>query len=103
MNILGLIGTKKVEVLKYLLGNLINEENLIVVSYKEIEEELGISSRTIAQTFKILQEANFLNQIKKGIWRVNPSFLIKGKSQKRQNIMIKYVNEINERLKQKDN
>ena len=91
MTILGMIGTKKMRVLNYLLKNLIDKENLIVVSYKEIEKELKISSRTIAQTFKILQNANFIVQVKKGVWRVNPAFLVKGNTNKRQALMIKYA------------
>jgi hypothetical protein len=91
MSVLNLIGGKKLDILKYLLSEMRTQDNTISVTYRQIEKELNTSQKTIAETMKILQEANFITKIQNGLYMVNPDVIVKGKSGKKDALMIKYV------------
>ncbi len=91
MSVLNLIGGKKLDILKYLLSEMRTQDNTISVTYRQIEKELNTSQKTIAKTMKILQEANFITKIQNGLYMVNPDVIVKGKSGKKDALMIKYV------------
>jgi predicted transcriptional regulator len=91
MSVLNLIGGKKLDILKYLLGQMRTQDNTISVTYRQIEKELNTSQKTIAKTMKILQEANFITKIQNGLYMVNPDVIVRGKSSKKDALMIKYV------------
>ena len=91
MSVLNLIGGKKLDILKYLLSEMRTQDNTISVTYRQIEKELNTSQKTIAETMKILQEANFITKVQNGLYMVNPDVIVKGKSGKKDALMIKYV------------
>lgn len=70
---LNLNGDKKIQVLNFVMDNL-NDENQLHMTQKEISEKTGVSSRTIAETMKALQESEFFNKVQSGIYQVNPKF-----------------------------
>ncbi|RXJ66318.1 response regulator [Halarcobacter ebronensis] len=63
INIIKMIGavtdSKQVDVIKYLINNL-NNDNLINTSYSEIMSEISISKPTLIKLFKELSEKNIL-------------------------------------------
>jgi len=91
MGIMDLIGGRKLDVLRYLLDRMRDVDNSISVTYTQMEKELKISRRTIAETMKILQEANFIKKIQNGLYMVNPDIIVKGGAGKREALMIKYT------------
>ena len=91
MSVLNLIGGKKLDILKYLLSEMRTQDNTISVTYRQIEKELNTSQKTIAETMKILQEANFITKVQNGLYMVNPDVIVRGKSSKKDALMIKYV------------
>jgi len=103
MSILNLIGGKKLDILKYLLSEMRTQDNTISVTYRKIEEKLKTSQKTIAETMKILQEANFITKVQNGLYMVNPDVIVKGKSGKKDALMIKYVEAKNEPATTKTN
>ena len=103
MSVLNLIGGKKLDILKYLLGEMRSSDNTISVTYRKIEEKLKTSQKTIAETMKILQEANFITKVQNGLYMVNPDIIVRGKSGKKDALMIKYVEAKNEPTPTKTN
>ena len=91
MSVLNLIGGKKLDILKYLLSEMRTQDNTISVTYRQIEKELNTSQKTIAETMKILQEANFITKVQNGLYMVNPDVIVRGNGKKRDALMIKYV------------
>ena len=91
MSVLNLIGGKKLDILKYLLSEMRTQDNTISVTYTKIQEKLNTSRKTIAETMKILQEANFITKVQNGLYMVNPDVIVRGKSSKKDALMIKYV------------
>ncbi|EJR08156.1 hypothetical protein II9_05634 [Bacillus cereus MSX-D12] len=96
---LNLNGDKKIQVLNFVMDNL-NDENQLHMTQKEISEKTGVSSRTIAETMKALQESEFFNKVQSGIYQVNPKFEHNEEIRKPQGLEIdtKTINESLENL-----
>jgi predicted transcriptional regulator len=103
MSVLNLIGGKKLDILKYLLSEMRTQDNTISVTYTKIQEKLNTSRKTIAETMKILQEANFITKVQNGLYMVNPDVIVRGNGKKRDALMIKYVEAKNEPTTTKTN
>ncbi len=91
MNILDLIGGKKLEILKYLLNKMSNVDNTIIARYDDIMQDLKVSRQTVSNTLKILREANFIKKVANGVYMVNPDIIIKGSGSKKDALMVKYI------------
>ncbi len=91
MNILDLLGGKKLEILKYLLSKINNIDNTIIARYDDIIKDLKVSRQTVSSTLKILREANFIRKIANGVYMVNPDIIVKGSGSKKDALMIKYI------------
>lgn len=87
-----IIGNKKTKVVFHIMENL-NSENLFLQTYREVEQKLDISKKTIVETFKALQEGNFLTMVHSGVYRVNPQAIFKGSYNNRMNVLIRYRDE----------
>ena len=92
LNILELVGTKKMKVVNYIFENLNAQENLFIGTHEKVAKKLNISRPVVSQTFKILQDANLLIKINNGAYMLNPDIIIKGRTAKRLNLLIKYNN-----------
>ena len=66
--------SKQVNVIKYILDNL-NDENLFVASYTDIMEEISISKPTLIKLFKILAEYSVLVKTQHKTYRFNEKAL----------------------------
>lgn len=66
--------SKQVEVIKYIIGNLDNKNNLIA-SYSEIMTEISISKPTLIKLFKELSEKKILNKIAHKTYNFNENAL----------------------------
>ena len=91
MNVLDLIGGKKLEILKYLLNKMNNVDNTIIARYDDIIKDLKVSRQTVSNTLKILREANFIKKIANGVYMVNPDIIVKGRGSKKDALLIKYI------------
>jgi len=91
INILNLIGGKKLEVFKYLMNEMNPSNNYIVATYEKIKKDTKISYQTIRDTLKVLIETNFLKRVSNGVYMVNPDVIVKGNSNKREALLIKYI------------
>ena len=86
---LDLIGNQKIRLANFVLQNL-DKENKIVMTQRKIAEKSGISYKTVADTLKALQDANFLTRINMGAYQVNPDVLFKGGTGDRMNVLLQY-------------
>lgn len=90
MNVLEIVGTKKIKVINYILDNMNTQDNVFVGTHQKIAKELNISRPIVSQTFKVLREKNIIKKINSGAYMLNPDILVKGKTGKRINLLIKY-------------
>lgn len=90
MDIITEIGSKKIQVVEYLLQNLNSSNNSISITIREIAMDLKISSKTVNETLLALIKANFIRRVRNGYYLVNPNVLIQGNPAKRQRVMLEY-------------
>jgi len=95
LNSIDLIGNQKTRLAFWILDNL-DSENKLIYTYEQIRKETGISSKTIADTFKALATSNFLKKKQSGVWIVNPDFIYKGSRNGRLNVLIQYRDAVRE-------
>lgn len=66
--------SKQVDIIKYIINNLDNE-NLFIASYTDIMEEFSISKPTLIKLFKELAEKNILLKVQHKTYRFNEKSL----------------------------
>jgi len=89
---LDMLGNKKIKVLNYILQNL-TEENLFIMTQRQLAKNLEISLDTVMSTMRILQDADFLTLVQSGVYRVSPNAIFKGGKTNRLNVLYKYMAE----------
>ena len=62
-----LFGSKRIDVVKYILENRNRSDNTVLITQKELAKKSQTSYQTVNHTIKILKEANFLSQIVQAI------------------------------------
>ena len=89
LNALGLIGNKKIQVFDYLISAM-DKSNRIIKSQVEIAEDLGVSRKTVADTFKLLREAGILIKQKNNVYIMNPKVIWFGDEKRQKYLLIEY-------------
>ena len=93
LSVLELFGSKRIDVVKYILENRNRSDNTVVFTQKELAKKSKTSYQTVNHTIKILKEANFLTQIVPGYYRINPAVIWRGSHFNRMAIMAKFSEE----------
>ena len=83
------VGNKKLKVVKFLLENMDKRTNLLVMTQREMADNIGVSSRTVNLTLKALEKANFLTA-KTGAYYINPNVIFRGGHEQRMNVLTTY-------------
>jgi hypothetical protein len=97
LDVLDMVGNKKMQVLSWLLENRDLKTNEIVATQQEIIDELNFSKQTISDTFKALQSQKVIIKIRNGKYQLSPDFIWKGDSDNRMDILLTYKKEINDK------
>lgn len=92
LDILGILQSKQVDILVYILENTDSSNNTFLGTYKKIAKATGTSEPTIATVMKKLQENKFIKKIQNGAWQVSPRIMMKG-SEFKKSLLINYYNE----------
>lgn len=82
--VLGIVESKQVDILIYILENTQPSTNMFVGTYKTIQKNTHTSETTIAKVMKKLQKQQFLKKIQNGLWQVSPNIMMKGNENKKQ-------------------
>lgn len=83
--LLDVIGGQKVKVLNHILVKM-NSDNIYFGSTREIARALELSVQTVSSSLKLLKSSGQLKMLQDGVYMINPSLIIKGKSLKRQKL-----------------
>jgi hypothetical protein len=86
------ISNAKMKFLLWMLNN-IDEKNMIIGNYSKLSERSNVSESTISRLIPILKETNVIKQLQTGVYMLNPDICASVKSNKRQNLLIKYNSE----------
>lgn len=92
MSILGIVDSKQLDVLIYIVEHTKQSDNMFIGTYEKISKDINVSRPTIAKIMKKLQDVNFIKKVQNGVWMLNPNILIRGNDHKK-HMLLEYYNE----------
>ena len=98
LQILGILESKQLDVLIYILENTEQANNTFIGSQRDIANNTKISLYTVSKTIIKLQNAKFISKIKNNVYQINPQIMMKG-SEYKKSLILNYYNEEDNRTK----
>ena len=92
LQILGIIESKQLEVLIYILEHTEQSNNTFIGSQRDIANNAGVSIQTVSRIMIKLQNSNFIKKIKNNVYQVSPQIMIKG-SEHKKTLLLNYYND----------
>lgn len=89
LQVLGVLDSKQVDVLIYILENTRAADNTYIGTYRRTAEGAGVASETVRKVMKKLQEHHFLKRIQNGVYQVSPLIMMKG-SEHKKSLLLNY-------------
>lgn len=89
INLIETLGNKKMLVVKYMLEHMSKTENTLIRTQREIADALGMSTKTVNETLKLLADAGIIER-RTGAIMVSPKLMNNWKAPKEASMMIKY-------------
>ena len=71
LQVLGVLDSKQVDILVYILENTESANNTFIGTYSKIEKAVEVSRPTVATVMTKLQEKGFMRKIQNGVWQVS--------------------------------
>lgn len=92
LQILGILDSKQVDVLIYILENTEPANNTFVGSQKDISEAAKVSIQTVSRIMVKLQTNGFIKRIKNSVYQVSPNIMMKG-SEHKKSLLLNYYDD----------
>ena len=89
IKLLKALGGSKVEVFCYILDKK-NSDNIFIGSINDIAKKTGVSENTVKSALKVMKELDYVRMAMHGVYQINPSLIVKGKSKRRQMLLLQY-------------
>ncbi len=89
INLIDSFGTKRMEVVKYILNNMDKSNNILLITNRELAKKTGVSLDTVTKTLKSLRDSKII-KTKTGIIMVNPKLIHKGDKNKESYLLMKF-------------
>lgn len=90
---LGILNSKSVSVVCYILENVRYSDNTLIASKQEIADGCRVSVRTVYYVMSKLEEVGFIKKKSNRLYIVNPKYIVKGNENKRRMIIDYYNND----------
>ena len=92
LQILGILDSRQLDILVYILERTEASNNTFIGTYKKIEADIGVSSKTISKVMNKLQEKKFIKRVQNGVWQISPNIMMKGSDHKKQ-LLLSYFDD----------
>ena len=92
---LGILNSKSVAVVCYILENVKYSDNTLIATKEQIAKGSGTSVRTVYNVLSQLQKVGCMKRKAQGVYVINPKYVIKGNENKRR-MIIDYYNKNDE-------
>nr|APG79822.1 putative plasmid replication protein [uncultured bacterium] len=98
LQILGVLNSKQVEVLIYILESVNPSNNTYIGTFRKTAEGSGVSLDTTRRVIKKLQEQKdgsgipFLKKVQNGVYQVSPNIMMKGSDHKK-SLLLNYYDD----------
>lgn len=90
LQMLGILESKPLDVLCYIIDNTNPSNNVFLGTYERIMRDTGISRATIAKVMTRLQQGGYLKKLQNGVYFVSPNVILKGNDNKKRTLVIQY-------------
>ena len=91
IELLKALGGGKVEVFCHILEKK-NADNIFIGSVSDISKKIKVSENTVKSALRLMKELDYVRMVMHGVYQINPSLIVKGKSKKRQMLLTDYNN-----------
>lgn len=92
LQVLGVLDSKQVDILIYILENTESANNTFIGTYDKIQKNVGVSRGTVATVMIKLQENNFITKVQNGVWQVSANIMLKG-SEHKKSLLLNYYDD----------
>lgn len=96
LQILGIIESKQLEVLIYILEHTEQSNNTFIGSQRDIANNAKVSIQTVSRIMIKLQNSNFIKKVKNNVYQVSPLIMMKG-SEHKKTLLLNYYNDSDEK------
>ncbi len=91
IDLLDIVGNKKLVIVKYILNNMDTHNNTLLTTTRELAKATRVSTPTITETLKILEENEIISR-RTGAIMLNPKLVHKGSSGKERALITRFTN-----------
>lgn len=93
LQILGVLDSKQVDVLIFILENTKSSDNTYIGTYRKTAEGSGVSLDTATKVMRKLQSNGFIKKVQNGVYQVSPLIMMKGTEHKKSLLLNYYAEE----------
>ena len=97
LQILGVLDSKQIDVLIYILEHTEAANNTYIGTYRKTAEGAKGALDTATRVIKKLQDKGFITRIQNGVYQVSPLIMMKGSEHKKQ-LLLNYYDDEEEKL-----
>lgn len=89
INLIDILGNKKMQVVKYLIANMDKSTNTIIITTKELAIKSKVSEKTVIDTLKILDNAQ-ITERRTGAIMIHPNLIHRGNQNKEKALITRF-------------
>lgn len=93
LQILGVLDSKQIDVLIYILEHTEAASNTYIGTYRKTAEGAEVSLDTATKVMKKLQDNGFIKRVQNGVYQISPVIMMKGSEHKKQLLLNYYDDE----------
>lgn len=93
MQILGVLDSKQIDVLIYILENTKAADNTYIGTYRKTADGARVSLDTATRVMRKLQANNFIKKVQNGVYQISPLIMMKGSEHKKSLLLNYYEDE----------
>lgn len=89
INLIEVLGNKKMQVVKYILNNMEKSNNTLIITTRELATKSKVGENTVIDTLKLLDEAGIIKR-RTGAIMVNSNLIHRGNENKEQTLVARF-------------
>lgn len=93
LQILGVLDSKQIDVLIYILENTKAADNTYIGTYRKTADGAKVSLDTATRVMRKLQANNFIKKVQNGVYQISPLIMMKGSEHKKSLLLNYYEDE----------
>lgn len=93
LQILGVLDSKQVDVLIYILEHTEASTNTYIGTYRKTADGCGAALETVRKVMRKLQDNGFMKKVQNGVYQISPLIMMKGSEHKKSLLLNYYEDE----------